>query len=180
LLGIVPGKGSLSVPFWLRELRSKIWNCKEDLKRNLIREVKVTRAHFYALQKRVKELHPDRDSEDYDGKEKNIRSLKLEFLRAIAVDDNKDRVDHDHDPEANNEDDSEILSFLPSIVRYLDLSKYDISEIQRRIPSPLFIRDEYDHISSLIEKLPLNITGSVIVSGQPGVGEVFVSPSHRI
>jgi hypothetical protein len=51
---------------WLRELHSKIWN-RKDLIPQLFRTVEVTQAHYAALQKRLKDLHSDRDSPDYNG-----------------------------------------------------------------------------------------------------------------
>ena len=76
-------------------------------------------------------------------------------------------------------DDSDINSFLPFTLRFLDLSTLDLKEeVPGHVPLPLFFRQEYDDISALIEKGPKN--GSVIVSGQPGTGEVLVSLSHRI
>jgi hypothetical protein len=51
---------------WLEEVHSKIWN-RKDLRPQLFRNVDVTQAHYAALQKRLKELHSDRDSPDYDG-----------------------------------------------------------------------------------------------------------------
>lgn len=51
---------------WLKEVHSKIWN-REDLKPQLFRKVKVPRENYFALKTKLKELHPDRDSPDYDG-----------------------------------------------------------------------------------------------------------------
>ena len=97
-------------------------------------------------------------------------------------------------PEASNEDgsgfdgdglgagivdDSDINSFFPFTLRFMDLSTLDLKEeVPEHVPLPLFFRREYDDISALIEKQPKN--GSVIVSGQPGMGEVLVSLCHRI
>jgi hypothetical protein len=43
-----------------------------------------------------------------------------------------------------------------------------------------FSSEEYDRISREIEDEPVNGHGSVIVSGQPGTGEIRVSLSHGI
>jgi hypothetical protein len=174
---------------WLEEVHSKIWNHK-DLKPTLFRKVEVTQAHYAAFQERLKELHLNRDSPDYDGTKPDVLSVKLDFLRSLTPaevlsprhpDGNDDRVDDDDDSEASNEDDPEIKSLFPSILSFLDLSTLKLKEnVPNRLPSPLLLRQEYKDFSELIEKEPQNSGGSVIVSGQPGIGEFLVSLSHRI
>ncbi len=89
-------------------------------------------------------------------------------------------MDVDDGPEASNEDDSEINSLFPFTLRYMDLSTLELEHTSDRFPSSLFIREEYDHISKLISEQPKTGKGSVIVSGQPGTGEVLISLSRRI
>jgi hypothetical protein len=164
---------------WLKELHSKIWN-RGDRKPTLFRRVEVTQAHYAALQKRLKELHSDRDSPDYDGTKLDVLSVKLDFLRpltpaeALSPRDNDDRIDDD-------EGNPEIKSLFPSILSFLDLSTLELKKkLPNRLPLPLLLRQEYKDMSKLIEKQPQNSGGSVIVSGQPGMGEFLVSLSHRI
>jgi len=173
---------------WLKEVYSKIWN-RGDLKQKLFRKVEVTRAHYDELQVILDRKYPDRNDPEYDGRSHEVLSDKLEHLNLIAAghvsplrdpDNNKDRVDDDDDLEASNEDDSEIDSFFPFTLTYLDLSILELENKSERCPLPLFIRQEYNHLSKLIDKEPQNGTGSVIVSGQPGTGEVLVSLSRRI
>ena len=124
-------------------------------------------------------------------------------------DNNENRADFDIDPEAppSNEDGSEMDSdesemesdvddleasnedgsgsagdsLFPFTLSFLDFSTLGLKEsMPNRFPLPLLIRQEYDHISTLIKTLPQNSHGSVIISGQPGTGEVLVSLSHRI
>ena len=190
-LGFICGTDStlLQHPLpWLKELHSKIWN-REDLKPTLFRKVEVTRAHYDALQDRLNRKYPDRDFEHHNDRCYDVLSDKLDILKLTTPaealsprhpDNNEDRVDDDDDMEASNEDDSEINSFFPFNLSYLDLSTLELKNKSHRIPLPLFIRHEYDHISKLINKRPRNGTGSVIISGQPGTGEVIVSLSHRI
>ncbi len=170
---------------WLEDVHSKIWN-RKDLKPQLFREVKVTRGDYTALQERLKELQPDRASPDYDGSKADVRNVKLKFLRALPdlppprhPDDNDDRMDDDDDLEASIEDDPDIE--FPSTLRYLDLSMLELkTKVSTRFPLPLLIRQEYDYISELIAKRPQSSMGSMIVSGQPGTGEIHVFPSHMI
>lgn len=134
----------------------------------------------------MKDLYPDRDSPDYDGTKPDVRGVKLDFLRSLTSteassprhpDDNDD-----DDSEATNEDDIETKSLFPSILSFLDLSALKLKEnVSDRSPLPLLLRREYEVISELIKKRPQTSAGSVIISGQPGMGEFcVVSLSLRI
>jgi hypothetical protein len=169
---------------WLKEVHSKIWN-REDRRLELFRTVKVTQAHYVALQSHLNELYPDRDSPDYNGGNcgHKLLSAKLDSLRSPPpseaqrhVDDN--RVDGNYDSEASHEDDQEIKNLFPFTLRFLDLSTLKLeAPPSDRLPLPLLLREEYEIISNLIKKEPRNSRGSVIVSGQPGTGEFLVSLS---
>ena len=129
----------------------------------------------------MKELHSDHDLLDYCGTS-NVLCVKLDFLWLLPQhpDDNDDQVDDDNDLEASNKDNPEIKSFFPSIISFLDLSTLELKEpTPHHLPSPLLLCQEYQDISDLIEKAH-NDGMSVIVSGQPGIGELFVSLSHSI
>jgi hypothetical protein len=89
-------------------------------------------------------------------KSRFILSDKLDVLKWTAeADTHEGRVDDDDGPEAS--DDSEINSYFPFTLRYLDLSTLRLESELDRFPLVLFI-----------------------VSGRPGTGEVFVSLSRRI
>jgi hypothetical protein len=165
---------------WLREFHSKLWG-RKDLERNLFRKVKVTEEHFTSLQGHLKLQHPDRDSPEYDGSPHDVLSVKLGVLQvASSLDNNEDASEMDVDsPEASNEDDSGPKWSFPITFRFLDLTSLSLKKVPPRLPSPLFLRREYDDISALIWAKPEN-SRSVIVSGQPGTGEILVSLSHRI
>jgi hypothetical protein len=162
---------------WLKELHLKIWK-QEKLRPQLFRKVEVTQAHYAALQQRLKELQPDRDLPGYNGFKPGVLNVKLDFLRplpraeALSQRDNDDRIHED-------EDDPEIKSLFPSILSFLDLSTLKLEEVPNRLPLPLLLRREYKDISKLIKKQPEGSGGSVMVSGQPGIGEFVVSLSHR-
>ncbi len=191
---------------WLKELHSRIWNCEDRLP--LFRKVVVTQAHYDELQRSLNEKFLRRGLASYDGsKHAGILTAKLEFLTSTnqieslssrhpdnnmdQVDDNDDpeatnegddleAANEDDDPEATNEDDCKIDSFFPFTLNYLDLSTLELKHESDCFPSPLFVRQEYDHISKLINKRPRDGKGSVIITGQPGTGEVLVSLSCRI
>ncbi len=174
-----------------------MWN-RKDLKEQLFRTVEVTRAHYDKLQRRLNDRNPDRDSPEYDATKHDVLSDKLDFLRLIAEDgalpqlrpnNNEVQVGDDDDPEARNEnedpeasdeDNSEINSFFPFTLSYLDFSTLKLKANLERFHPALLLRQEYNHISKLINEGPKNGTGSVIFSGQPGTGEVLVSLFHRI
>ena len=146
---------------WLEEFHSKIWN-RKDLRPQLFRNVKVTYAHYVALQERLKELHSDRDSPDYDGTKPDVLSVKLDFLRSFTPaealsprhsDDNNGRVD-DNDNDGDNDDDNddedvdydefEIKELFPFLLNYVDLSTLELKEkVPNRLPLQLLLHKEY-------------------------------------
>ena len=68
----------------------------------------------------------------------------------------------------------EIKTPFPSTLSFLDLSILELREnVTDRLPSLLLLRQEYDYISELINKQPQDSSCSVIVSGQPGTGELL-------
>jgi hypothetical protein len=164
--------------FWLKELHSEIWGRKDRIA-ECFRQVEVTREHYDALQTRLFQKYPDRDSAQYNGKVHIVVDDKLDIIRPTAEplhpDNDVDQVDGVDDPEAI-EDDFELDSLFPSTLRYLDLSTLNLKEKSPRFPWTLFLRREYDHITRLIDEGPDNSLNSVIISGQPGTGEVIVSP----
>jgi hypothetical protein len=89
----------------------------------------------------------------------------------------------DGDGDGDGDDPEAINSLFPSTISFLDLSSIlheDKHETLDRFPVLLFLRKEYDHISKLIDFNVQDSSGSVIVNGQPGTGEVLVSLSHKI
>ena len=196
-------QADISIFSWLEAVHSKIWG-RNGLEPELFRTAEVTQAHYDELQRRLKEQHPDRDSPKYDGRKHDVRSVKLDVLRSTLPansprypDNNEDRVDDDDDapeasdddeygmdvdePEASNDGGSTTDTIFPFTLRFLDLSPLGLkARISHRLPLPLLLRQEYGHVSGLIEDEPVNGHGSVIISGQPGTGEVLVSLSHRI
>ena len=164
---------------WLEEIYSKIWN-RPELKPMLFRKVVVTRGDYDTLQDILNQKFTERDSAQYDGIERDVLSDKLDFLRSLNpaethTVDNDDGIGDDDIPKATTEDDFEINSFFPSSLNYLDLSTLGLKSQLNRINMPVYLRNEYDHISELIKKKPRNSIGSMIISGQPGTGEVLVS-----
>ena len=175
-----------ALPPWLSELHSKIWD-REDLKPILFRKVRVTQAHYDALQDSLNRKYPNRDLAQYDGEGRHVLSDKLDILNwttpteALSphhTNNNEDRADNDE--EIKKGDSFEFESLFPFTLSFLDLSTLELKNTSDCFPSPLFIREEYNHISKLIDKYPQDGSGSVIVSGQPGTGEVLVSLSRSV
>ena len=171
---------------WLQEVHSKIWN-EKGRRSELFRKVTVTQADYAELQEHLKVLHPDRDSPDYSGDE-SVQSVKLNFLLSLTPealspddDDGWEASNEDDDLEASNEDDAVLKSLFPSRLRFLDLSTLGLkAKVTKSFPLPLLLRKEYKVISKLIKNEPQSSRGSVIISGQPGMGEFLVSLFHRV
>ena len=174
---------------WLHEVHSKIWR-RQDLRSEIFRKVKVTAAHYDALQKRLKEQHPDRDLPNYDASGNDVLSIKLDilhqtipasapspFVQRAHFGNEQILVQNDEDlKESDGNDDTEFSSFLPATLEFLDLSSLKLKKQPTRLPLPLFLREEYSLISRLLNKKSKHSNGSAIVSGQPGTGEVLVFP----
>jgi hypothetical protein len=194
------------ISYWLKDVRSKLWN-NSAVESELFREVKITRAHYTQLQDRLKAQHPDRDSKKYDALNHNVQNIKLDFLLTAQADDDDDleasnddnsemdddgleASDEDDELESSNEDDDLVASnedkfnidlLFPFTLHFLDLSTLGLKEAAPEgLPLPLFLRQEYDHLAALIDGQRQCNKGSVVISGQPGTGEVCVSLSHRI
>ena len=131
--------------------------------------MEVTRAHYNQLRDIVNRKYMGHDDSEYDGNH-NVLSDKLEFLRSLPA-------AEPLSPPHPNDDDYEIDSFFPFSLRYLDLSTLKLTIGSDRYPLPLLLRQEYDHISRLTNKRHRDGLSSVLLSGQPGTGEL-VSSSH--
>ena len=89
----------------------------------------------------------------------------------------------DDDLVPSNEDGFDINSLFSFTLHFLDLSTLGLKEkVLGRLPLPLFLRQEYDHISALIKKQRRCNKGSVMIDNQWSAwnGSDFVSLSHRI
>jgi hypothetical protein len=171
---------------WLTEVHSKFWK-REDLRPDLFRKVQVTRADYDVLQLRLKQLHSDRDSPGYDANKPDVPNVKLNFLLSLTraqasssrhPDENDNRVDYS---ETRLEDDVVLESLFPSLLSFLDMSTLDVKACPPTgLCFPLLLRKDYEDITDVIKKRPQNSGGSVILSGQPGMGEFLVFLFHRI
>ena len=140
--------------------------------------MEISRAHYDALQDHLDQKYHDRGSEKYNGIFNNVLRDKLDILKQTfptesssprRSDNNKDQVD-----------DFEFESFFPSTLQFLDLSSLELMDEPDRFPTSLLLREEYNHISKLIYEYPQESHGLVILSGQPGTGEVLISLSCMI
>src|SRR5271170_4535457 len=69
-------------PEWLVELHSKLWN-RQDLRPDLFREVAITVELYHTFLERLKELHPDRDTPNYNATATEVLSTKLRSLASF-------------------------------------------------------------------------------------------------
>ena len=165
---------------WLMELHSKLWD-RQDLRPSLFREVEITVELYHTLLERLTEIHPDRDTPNYDARASKVLSAKLQCLQPFtspSLGEQPPRSDNelvetkgDKDSGESDVVDAELNSFLPTTIRFLDLSSLELKYPPPRLPLPLFLRRDYDVVSRMIEEGPKTSTGSVVVSGQPGTGE---------
>ena len=159
---------SPSADGWLTEVHKKIWK-KKGLESELFRKVVVTQKDYDELQKRLKELHPDRGELDYKGSKpgSGVPRVKVDILRSLEPvkassllhpDDNDNRVqdggdselsnkrddseasNDDDDSEARSEDEIVLESLFPSTLEFLDLSTLGVDVT--RLPFPLLLRQE--------------------------------------
>jgi hypothetical protein len=147
---------------WLVELHSKLWN-RKDLKPSLFRQVEVNVGHYHALVRSLEKEYPSRDSDDYNADD--VLSVKLKVLNNPV---NTEATGDD----LTESEITEIYSHFPWTLRFLDLSPLNLVNPPPRLPMPLLVREEYDNISQIIDSRQLTSAGSVLVSGQPGTGEI--------
>jgi len=195
---------------WLEEVRSKIWHKNElelDLFRKVeVTQAHYIELEKRLKEQLPDRDLPEYDGQKHNVQSVKLDVLAKTFSPRHP-DNNENRADFDIDPEAppsnedgyemdsdesemdsdvddleaSNEDGSAGDSLFPFTLSFLDFSTLGLKEsMPNRFPLLLLIRQEYDHISTLIKTLPQNSQGSVIISGQPGTGEVLVSLSHRI
>ena len=120
------------------------------------------------------------DTEASDEDEDDEASDKDDDMETSGGDVDMKASDEDDDRDSSHDDDSEIDSLFPFSFMFLDLSTLELKFESDRFTLPLLLREEYDHISRLIDKGPRGGRGSVILSGQPGTGEPLVCSSHRL
>ena len=139
----------------------------------------VTRAHYDQLQNVLNRKYMGRDDAEDNG-DHNVLSEKLELLWSLPAcpnDNDTEASDNDVDMDSSHDDDPEIFPFS---FKFLDLSTLNLETISGRFPPQLLLREEYYHLSRLMDKGPPSGLNSFIVSGQPGTGELLVSLSHRL
>ena len=130
--------------------------------------MEVTREDYDNLERRLNQNFSDRNLPDYD--DNDVLSYKLDILKRDATTEPQ-HINNDVD---NGDDPETIDSLFPSTFRFLDLSTV-LKVTSRRFPLAIFVREEYNIITNLINKRSKNRRGTVIVSGQPGTGTVLCS-----
>ena len=125
--------------------------------------------------------HPD-NTEAGDEDDDMEARYKDDDMEAGHEDDDVDVEPRDEDDymDSSLDDDYEIDSFFPLSFKFLDLSTLKLTTMFNRCTFPLLLRKEYDHITRLIDECPRDGSGSIILSGQPGTGELLVSSTHRL
>jgi hypothetical protein len=94
--------------------------------------------------------------------------------QAVQPDNEKVAVENDEALGESNDIDAKFISVFPASISFLDLSSLEPQEKPQRFPLPLFLRREYHLFPELLQERPRSSFGSVIVNGQPGIGEILV------
>ena len=110
---------------------------------------------------------------DYDG---SRRGIKLDFLDSIISSKALSPLHPDNNKNGVDDTSLDVESLFPSTLQYLDFSGFGASPAAIALTFTLYLRQEYDDIS----KLTANGSNLMIVSGQPGTGEVLVTLLHKI
>jgi len=59
---------------------------------------------------------------------------------------------------------------FPCEMKYMDLFILKMKSGMPRVPSVVLIRDEWNTVTNIIEDRPKGLGGSILVTGQPGIG----------
>jgi hypothetical protein len=174
-------------PDWLVEFHKKLWG-KTELLDQIIRTVILNVADFKRLQNRLESLHPSRGSDDYEPQ--IVLGAKSDFLRSLetspALSAQAETYSH-CDPTASNDSTNSPSIFagdadvddlvdpltpdiFPRRIRYMDLTVLGMKDWPR-VPIMMLIRSEWEALEHIIDKRPSDIDGSVVLTGQPGIGQ---------
>jgi hypothetical protein len=63
-----------------------------------------------------------------------------------------------------------VCDIFPCQLRYLDLVGLELKEKSIRMPNIMLVRSEWDATMELIVKAVKGVEGSIIITGQPGIG----------
>jgi hypothetical protein len=179
----------------LNEFHRYLWN-QPQRKREIFFTAHLTLDHYIKLQDELDARFPDRRSVPYNA-QSDVTAIKLGILRsALSLDapptdlracplmtTNSTPVsttDVEGQEDETGEDDeigddlnpefTDIRRYLPASTRYVDLSTIPFSSLPGRCSFPLLIRKEYDIMEDILDKGLRGATGSVVLTGQPGIG----------
>ncbi|KAF8522760.1 hypothetical protein BU17DRAFT_86669 [Hysterangium stoloniferum] len=159
---------------WLFELHKKLWK-QESLRASIFRSAKVTRTHYSELQARLDVAHPSRNSKTYEAAD--VLSIKLDVLNTFVPvqsstsDDDYFNAEDKLNPDVDMKDDSvsdahvvveddssgddfnhdDLFELLPTRIRYIDITPLNLISLPP-VHFPLLIRDEYEALSSILDK----------------------------
>lgn len=166
---------------WLSELYALLWD--QPKREKIFRDTTLTFDDFLRLDNGLNKLKTSRGSASYESCK--VFEEKLQYLLSpISLSENTDKAEKDNNAvESKSEAEEEIEGedqddrhdyqyYFPIGVKYLDLHSLSLQNRPQRCPSLIYIREEYEVISRILEhKRKEGLIGSAIVSGQPGIGE---------
>jgi hypothetical protein len=156
---------------WLVEIHKKLWG-KANLHDSLFRTVELTSTHYRELQARLDEKHPTRNSESYEAQD--VLSIKLDLLLNFTPSSPPPVIDWDDEDAQYDDMDIELQEILPEKIAFLDLSSLHLKN-SVDISFPILIRQEYDIISTLINKGVNDVNSGCVLTGQSSVGKAIQS-----
>jgi hypothetical protein len=184
-------KADLVVEGWLAEFHRYLWN-QPQREREIFLTAHLTPDHYIKLQNELDAQFPNRHTDSYEARS-DVTTTKLGILRSAISPDapptdlrattnatTVSTADIESQEDETGEDDeigddlnpefTDISRFLPTRMRYLDLSMIPFSSLPLRCPLPLRIREEYDIMANILDNGLLGETGSVVLTGPPGTG----------
>lgn len=151
---------------WIFHLHQKLWN-RQDLRSQVFRTVRLTYPDYGLLEKQLSELFPERQEGRYEAAFEGALSVKRDFLASINTGRNVVAKENEDD------NDDELRSLFSATLNYLDLHSLGLKKPPPQMPSLLFIRQEYEDLSRILDNLPINGGNSAMIAGQPGIGKTL-------
>jgi hypothetical protein len=167
---------------WLAELHQKLWG-KHELYGTIFRSVDLGHRDYDELQSRLASVNPSRHSESVDLK--NVLEAKMQFLRGLSISEAEPdsamilpmAIELDNIEDDETADGLDWLpSDFPSKLHYIDLSFLGLKN-SLRVPNLMLIRHEWLTLMDIIQNKENGVKGSVIITGQPGIGKALFTIS---
>jgi len=187
-LTVISFPNFLGPPDWLVELHGKLWG-QANLENEIIRTVRLDGSGFPELQNSI-----TTSADVLEVKSKFLRSKESvpegDGIEVAAWPADNASLDNEASPdgeacpeaspdgpdgEAGSDDDASFVApmLFPCKMRYLDLTQLGLKYSQPRMPQLMLIRSEWSSMMSYITAARKGAQGSIVFTGQPGIGLYF-------